>query len=149
MLALLCLGVLLAWFWQDSLAARGRANAAAMDACARLNLQLLDGTVAFTRLQLTRGADGRLGLRRTYVFDYTANSIERRQGFVILTRERIESVGFAPGEEERSRPQAPPPPAPEPRTNPSNVLDLDDWRSRQRRSQRPSEWREDRGDRRQ
>jgi hypothetical protein len=149
MLALLCLGVLLAWFWQDSLAARARANAAAMDACARLNLQLLDGTVAFTRLQLTRGADGRLGLRRTYVFDYTANSIERRQGFVILTRERIESVGFAPGEEVRSRPQAPPPAAPEPPTNPSNVLDLDDWRSRHRRPQRPSEWREDRGDGRQ
>lgn len=151
--AFMCLGVLLAWFWQDSLAARERANAAALDACERLNLQLLDGTVAFTRLEFMRGASGRLGLRRTYVFDYTANSIERRQGFVILTRERVESVGFAPGEEARAaRPEPPPPehamPA-EPSNVPSNVLDLDDWRSRHRRPRHPSEWREDRGDGRQ
>jgi hypothetical protein len=150
LLALLCVGGLLAWFWQDSLAARERANAAAVDACERLNLQLLDGTVAFARLELTRGASGRLGFRRTYVFDYTANSIERRQGFVILTRERVESVGFAPGE--TARPAAAPewpPSAPEPRTGPSNVLDLKDWRTRRRPPQVPDEWREDRGDRRQ
>lgn len=149
--AFLCIGVLLAWFWQDSLAARERANAAALDACERLNLQLLDGTVAFARLQLTRGTRGHLGFRRTYVFDYTANSIERRQGFVILTRERVESVGFAPGEEARAaRPEPPPPAPPEPpRIGPSNVLDLDDWRARNRRPPRSSEWREDRGDGRQ
>jgi hypothetical protein len=29
------------------------------------------------------------------VFDYTASSIERRQGFVVLMGERVESVGFA------------------------------------------------------
>lgn len=154
LLTFLCLGALLAWFWHDSLAARERANAAAHDACARAGLQLLDGTVAFARLQLVRGSSGRLGFRRTYVFDYTAHSIERRQGFVILTRERVESVGFAPGEEARSvraepaRVEPPSPPtAPQP--GPSNVLDLEDWRTRHRRPQRPNEWREDRGDRRQ
>jgi len=96
-LALLCLAGLVAWFWQDSLGAREAANAAAMEACQRLSLQFLDGTVAFARLSLTRDA-GRLKLRRTYVFDYTANSIERRQGFVVLAGAHVESVGYAPGD---------------------------------------------------
>ena len=64
-LALLVLAGLLAWFWQDSLAARERANAAAMEACERLALQFLDGTVAFARIGFTRGAGGGLALRRT------------------------------------------------------------------------------------
>ncbi|AMN47846.1 hypothetical protein ACG33_12200 [Steroidobacter denitrificans] len=96
-LALLCLAGLIAWFWQDSLAARESANAAATEACRRLGLQFLDGTAAFVRLSPIRES-GRLKLRRTYVFDYTANSIERRQGFVILIGSRVESLGYAPGE---------------------------------------------------
>lgn len=151
LLTLICAGALLAWFWQDSLAARERANAAALDACETLNLQFLDGTVAFARLSFARGSSGWLGLRRTYVFDYTADSIERRQGFVILTRERVESVGFAPGDQARSERREPQrrdsndAPA---HGSPSNVLDLQNWRTRHRRPREPNEWREDRGDRR-
>lgn len=130
-LALLCLAGVAAWFWQDSLGARERANAVAMEACQRLGLQFLDGTVAFARLSLTREA-GRLRLRRTYVFDYTANSIERRQGFVVLTGHRVESVGYAPGDDQ---PRTPPPPAP-PQIPASledaKVLDLESWRTRNR-----------------
>lgn len=132
------------WFLQDSLAVRERANAAAMEACQRLSLQFLDGTVAFARLAFTR-EHGQLTLRRTYVFDYTANSIERRQGFVILTGRRVESVGYAPGEEQRAKPQPQPvtvsmsvtiPPAePAPEARPvesAEVFDLADWRARRR-----------------
>ena len=43
----------------------------------------------------SRANPGWLTFRRTYVFDYTANSIERRQGFVVLTGRRVESVGYA------------------------------------------------------
>jgi Protein of unknown function (DUF3301) len=88
-LALICIAAGCAWFWQDSLAARESANLAAMEACQRLGLQFLDGTAAFARLSLTREY-GWLKFRRTYVFDYTANSIERRQGFVVLTGRRVE-----------------------------------------------------------
>lgn len=131
-LALICLAAIVAWFWQDSLAARERANAAAMEACERLALQFLDGTVAFARLAFTRDRGGWLALRRTYVFDYTANSIERRQGFVVLTGRRVETVGYAPGDEQRAQavqaaatPQAEPPGPVS-----AEVLKLDDWRSR-------------------
>ena len=146
-LVLLLAAAAVIWFLQDSLAVRERANAAAMEACRRLSLQFLDGTVAFARLTFTRER-GRLALRRTYVFDYTANSIERRQGFVILVGRRVESVGYAPGEEQRAqRTQQPPvtvslsatlPPAepqPEPPSQSNNsavVFDLAEWRQRRR-----------------
>ena len=97
LLTMVLLAAAVLWFWQDSLAARESANAAAMEACSRLGLQFLDGTVAFARVALVRD-EGRLKLRRTYVFDYTATSIERRQGFVLLTGRRVESVGYAAGD---------------------------------------------------
>ncbi len=122
------------WFWQNSLSARERANRAAVDACERMHLQFLDGTVAFARLRLARDDRGHLTFRRTYVFDYTATSIERRQGFVLLLGTRVESIGFEP---DRT-------PAPgESRTGPtdidqhgSNVLDLEEWRQRRRNQPR-------------
>jgi hypothetical protein len=136
-LALICLAGATAWFWQDSLAARESANAAAMEACQRLGLQFLDGTVAFARLAFGRDA-GRVRLRRTYVFDYTANSIERRQGFVVLSGARVESVGYAAeprGPDSRSIGGVAPPQIPAPLQSPqqtgeSKVLDLEDWRTR-------------------
>jgi hypothetical protein len=123
------------WFWQDSLAARESANAAAMEACRRLGLQFLDGTVAFARVALVR-ENGWLKLRRTYVFDYTATSIERRQGFVLLIGRRVESVGYAAAETQsdtaiaRSEPLAPHSDA---RPGGGNVLDLRDRRERTQR----------------
>ena len=135
LLALILLGAAVLWFWQDSLAARESANAAAKEACTRLGLQFLDGTVAFARIALVRVDGGFLQLRRTYVFDYTATSIERRQGFVLLTGRRVESIGYAPGETQADaalvRPESV-----APRSNghdgDKNVLQLSDWRERQR-----------------
>jgi len=132
------------WFWHDSLAAKERANAAAQEVCQRLGLQFLDGTVAFARIALTRGRSGSLTLRRTYVFDYTADSIERRQGFLILLATQVESVGLAPGDEARGAPPAlvsvesPSVSAP-PATRPSaEVFSIEDWRrKRQHRLPRP------------
>lgn len=164
-LALIIIAAGAAWFWQDSLGARELANAAAMRACEEMGLQFLDGTVAFARIVIARSAQGLLTLRRTYVFDYTANSIERRQGFVVLGGHRVESVGYAPDTVvERRRPESalirplPPameaprkslpqsPPDDEQRADPddastngdneSRVLRLDDWRARKRSGDR-------------
>jgi uncharacterized protein DUF3301 len=133
LLILILLAVAVLWFWQDSLAARESANAAAKEACTRLSLQFLDGTVAFARLALVR-VDGWLQLRRTYVFDYTATSIERRQGFVLLTGRRVDSVGYAPGETPADAASVRPDsvaPHSNGRDGGSNVLQLRDWRERQ------------------
>lgn len=149
-LVLLIVAAFVAWFWQDSLAARERANAAAIEACERLGLQFLDGTVAFARIGWTRGSSGWVTLRRTYVFDYTANSIERLQGFVVLTGHRVENVGYATATSGERRMDAAAEPASPPSLPPgSNVLDLDRWRANHRpQPQPPRESREDRGDQR-
>jgi hypothetical protein len=83
-----------AWFWHDSLGARERANEAALETCRSTGAALLDGTVAFRRLQPVRVGGGPLQLRRTYVFDYTRDGVTRQQGFVVLTGHRIDSVGL-------------------------------------------------------
>jgi len=137
-------------FWHSSLAARERANGAAQEACERLRLQFLDGTVAFASLALRRASGGRLAFRRTYVFDYTADSIERRQGFVILSGTHLESVGFAnehpPGPAEKALPDAGLPPSASslpgpipgdgPREEAGNIVDFAEWRHRTQRTTR-------------
>ena len=141
LLTVILLAAAVLWFWQDSLAARESANAAAKEACHRLSLQFLDGTVAFARLALVR-VDGRLTLRRTYVFDYTATSIERRQGFVLLTGRRVESVGYAPGETQPDAAcvRAGTGRAAQQRHGGGNkVLELRDWRERQRPRRPPDQ----------
>jgi hypothetical protein len=94
LLLLLAGMMVLAWFWHDSLGARERANVAALDTCRSTGASLLDGTVAFRRLQAVRGDGGTLQLRRTYVFDYTRDGYTRQQGFVILTGRSVDSVGL-------------------------------------------------------
>ncbi|HYM34588.1 MAG TPA: DUF3301 domain-containing protein [Steroidobacteraceae bacterium] len=142
-LGFLCVAALLIWFWQDGLRARDIANAAAMAACERISLQFLDGTAAFSRLRLVRDV-GRLRLRRTYVFDYTAQSIERRQGFVILLGLDVEYVGFA-SEQSAQPPVVEMPENPASRPNPSapstpesngKILDLNEHRARSLRNRR-------------
>jgi hypothetical protein len=136
-LALILIATAVVWFWKDSMAARERANAAALDACERLSLQFLDGTVAFARIAFARNGVGRFALQRTYIFDYTADSIERRQGFIVLTGTHIDSIGYASGEQPRPPPAQARPPEPPIDVGPesSNVLKLDDWRAR--RHQQP------------
>lgn len=93
---LLIAALLTAWAWYSTLRAREYANHVAADTCRKLNVQFLDGTVAFTRLKPVRDATGRLTLRRSYVFDYTPDGVSRQQGFVILRGRELEAVGLAP-----------------------------------------------------
>lgn len=93
---LLLIGIAaLLWFWQQSLRARELAAHAAGELCQRQNLQLLDGTVALSRLRLQRAAAGHIALLRTYQFEYSRDGDERRQGFVLLLGLRVESAGLA------------------------------------------------------
>ena len=86
--------IAVAWAWHANLGARERANLAALETCRRTGAQLLDGTVAFRGFRPARGPDGRLRVRRTYVFDYSQDGVTRRQGFVILLGDSLESIGL-------------------------------------------------------
>jgi hypothetical protein len=94
MLALLAAMLAVAWFWHDSLGARETANAAALETCQGTGAMLLDGTVAFRRIEAIRVLGGTLGLRRTYVFDYTRDGATRQQGFVVVTGRNVDSIGL-------------------------------------------------------
>lgn len=83
------------WFWHASMGARERANAAAREACDRLRLVMLDGTVSISRLWFRRDLDGRLRFERSYGFEYTDDGFRRLRGFVIMVGARVVSVGLA------------------------------------------------------
>lgn len=89
----LVLGVI--WFWHASMAARESANYAAREACERLQLVMLDGTVSIMRLWLRRDRSGRLRVERNYGFEYTDDGYRRLKGFVVTLGPQVTSVGLA------------------------------------------------------
>lgn len=97
MLVLIFIVFIIAVIWHSALRAREQANAVAIETCKRLNVQFLDGTVAFSAIRPVRDQDGNLNWRRSYVFDYTEDGSTRRQGFVVLLGQAVEAVGLAPG----------------------------------------------------
>lgn len=84
------------WLWTDSLRARESAVAAGREACARYGVQLLDETVSFARLRVARDENGRLRLRRTYVFEFSETGNNRRHGAVVLLGARVEDMQMEP-----------------------------------------------------
>lgn len=84
------------WFWLDSLKAREIGIAAARQACARENLQLLDETVAGSTLRLDRDDEGVLRWRRVFVFEYSDTGDNRRSGSVTLLGHTVEILHVRP-----------------------------------------------------
>ena len=67
----------LAWFWFDSIGARDIAIARGRDLADRTNLQLLDETVACSRIRLARNNKGHVQILRIYDFDVSASGGDR------------------------------------------------------------------------
>ena len=72
------------YFWVDSLRARERALAAGRGACDRNGLQFLDETVSGAGMRLARDAEGRLRIRRVFVFEFSDTGNNRRRGSITL-----------------------------------------------------------------
>lgn len=75
---------LVAWFWWDSTRAKEVGVRAARRACERHQLQLLDDTVALSRLRTGRNARGQMQWRRAYQFEFTRDDEVRSHGTVEL-----------------------------------------------------------------
>ncbi|HKJ08398.1 MAG TPA: DUF3301 domain-containing protein [Gammaproteobacteria bacterium] len=86
------LGALGVWFWMDSLRARERALHVCGGACRRLDVQLLDETVALCGLGVGRGEGGYLQLRRRYHFEFSSNGSDRWQGRVVLLGTAVQTL---------------------------------------------------------
>ncbi|MCF8186692.1 MAG: DUF3301 domain-containing protein [Sulfuritalea sp.] len=76
-LVLILILISLAWFWLDSMDKRERAIVLGHDLASRFNLQLLDETVACSKLWLGRNGRGRVQFLRTYEFEVSANGADR------------------------------------------------------------------------
>jgi len=84
------------FFWLDSLRARERALKAGRAACERHDLQLLDDTVAFTRVRLARDEDGQLRIARTYVFEFSDTGNNRRNGAIVMLGGELQDLQLEP-----------------------------------------------------
>lgn len=82
--------------WIDSLRSRERAIEAGRRACARYGVQLLDDTVAISRLALARDEEGQLRLQRTYVFEFSDDGDNRRHGSVVMQGAVPQNVQLEP-----------------------------------------------------
>ena len=94
--ALLLIIILLAWYWLDSLAKRERAILLGRELAARFQLQLLDETVACTKVWLGRNARGHVQFLRTYEFDVSADGADRLPCHVILLGNQLQSWHIPP-----------------------------------------------------
>ncbi len=83
-IALLALLIGIGWFWFDSLDKRERAILLGRELASRFNLQLLDETVACTKLSLGRNGRGHVQLSRYYEFEVSANGADRLHCHLIL-----------------------------------------------------------------
>ena len=80
-------------FWSAGRAAAERAEALGREACRSAGVQLLDQTVHTTGMRLRRGADGWVGVERTFRFEYSHDGADRHVGRLVLHGTQM--VGFA------------------------------------------------------
>jgi hypothetical protein len=76
-------------FWSASRAAAERAEALGRNACRAAGVQWLDQSVHEIRIRLCRFENGRLGLERTFRFDYSLNGDDRHSGRLVLRGDRL------------------------------------------------------------
>ena len=86
-----------AW-WSSARTAAERAEEVGRNACHAAGVQWLDQTVHADGLRLRRRRDGRLGLERSFRFDYSRDGVERHVGRMVLRGDRLVSfVGPSTG----------------------------------------------------
>lgn len=87
-LMIAALAVVLA-LWVETMRSQEQARALGLRACRDAGVQLLDDTVALTRVRLRRDARGRLAVYREYHFEFTTTGNSRHGGeLALLGRQR-------------------------------------------------------------
>jgi hypothetical protein len=84
------------WFVFDALRARETAVRIAREACKEHGLQLLDDTVHGARLGIARDAEGLARLRRSFVFEFSEDGFNRRNGCLVMLGNQLESLQLEP-----------------------------------------------------
>ena len=84
-----------AWIWRG-MGLHDRALNIARRHCKQAGVQLLDESVALSRLRPGRGRYGRPGISRRYAFEFTVTGERRYPGFVELHGQTLMKVELAP-----------------------------------------------------
>jgi hypothetical protein len=84
------------WLFYEALRAREAAIRITKDACRQQGLQLLDDTVHGVRFSFVRDREGVVRLRRTFMFDFSENGVDRRSGSVVMLGAQVESLQLEP-----------------------------------------------------
>ena len=78
------------WFWSEARRSHERACASVRKILLRSEAQLLDDTVSLNALSLARKRNGRMGIQRSYAFEFTYDRISRQRGTLTLLADEIE-----------------------------------------------------------
>lgn len=97
---LICLILLIGYFFSSALKARETALYAVKAHCQHLELQMLDEYVALTALWLKRDNNKKLQAWRSYTFEFSATGLERYQGKIIMLGSNILAIQLDPYREE-------------------------------------------------
>lgn len=91
---LMLLIAILAWFWHGH-GIREQALRLAKRHCERLDVELLDGNVAFRRLAILRDGKGFRRLARLYDFEFTVTGEQRLQGTISMFGRHFAGIELA------------------------------------------------------
>ena len=80
-----------AWLWHSH-GIRERALVAVQRYCRKMDIDLLDGNVAFRRMALVRDARGQRRLARVYGFEFTVTGEQRHQGSISMFGTRVGAI---------------------------------------------------------
>ncbi len=83
-------------YWWHSKGVKERALVIVRRHCDKLNLQLLDQSIALRGLWFKRGDDGKLHFWRSYTFDFSSQGDDRYQGRIVFIGQRSVSIDLAP-----------------------------------------------------
>ena len=106
-----------AWLWHSH-GIRERALAAVQRYCKKMDIDLLDGNVAFRRMCWVRDARGQRRFARVYGFEFTVTGEQRHQGSICM-------FGMHAGPIETDAH-----PFPAQAAEQGRVTQMDDWRNR-------------------
>ncbi|TQV88957.1 DUF3301 domain-containing protein [Aliikangiella coralliicola] len=87
---------LVAYYWAYTQKLKQLAVSAGRQRCQKAGVQFLDHTVVQNGLKLNKGANGRWGIYREYIFDFTSTGEQRYQGKILLLGQHIVSTELEP-----------------------------------------------------
>ena len=83
-------------YWQSTQKVREIALAATIRHCHEMELQMLDGYIAWHAISLKKDRRGKIHISRCYVFEFSSTGAERYNGKITMLGRRVETIQLEP-----------------------------------------------------